>query len=55
MGRMSGSQNRDREPEDVSVGSESVAAVMTGMGETGVVEFEGNATASSVSYQRGLQ
>lgn len=34
MGRMSGSQKRDREPEDVSVGSESVAAVMTGMGET---------------------
>lgn len=55
MGRMSGSQNRDSEPEDVSVGSESVAAVMTGMGETGVVEFEGNATTSSISYQRGLQ
>lgn len=54
VGRMSGSQNRDSEPEDVSVGSESVAAVMTGMGETGVVEFEDNAT-SSISYQRGLQ
>lgn len=43
------------EPEDVSVGSESVAAVMTDMGETDVVEFEGNTTASSILYQCGLQ
>lgn len=55
MGRMSGSQNRDSEPGDVSVGLESVVAVMTGTEETEIVESEGSATRSSVLYQCGLQ
>lgn len=46
MGRMSRSQNTDSEPEDISVGSKSVVAMMTTgvMEEAGIVEFEGHAT-----------
>lgn len=54
MGRMGGSQNRDSEPEDVSVSLESVWAMMAGTEETGMVESEGNATRSSILYQCGL-
>lgn len=54
MGRMSGSQNRDSEPGDVSVGWESVVAVMTSTEEAEIAESEGNATRLSVLYQRGL-
>lgn len=54
MGRMSGSQIRDSEPGDVSVGLESVAAVMTSTEEAEIAESAGSATRSSVLYQCGL-
>lgn len=56
MGRMSGRQNTDNEPEDISVGLKSVVAMMTGVtAETGIVEFEGSTIRQSALYRRGLQ